>query len=58
MSVYNELGEEVATLFEEIAEAGRAYTCHFEASKLPSGLYFCTLRTDGKIGTKRMLLMK
>ena len=68
MKVYNVLGQEVATLFEGNAETGRTYTVRFSAtggsafggnaSNLPSGLYFYTLRSSGNAETKRMLLTK
>jgi hypothetical protein len=68
MKVYNVLGQEVATLFEGNADAGKINTVRFSAtggsafggnaSNLPSGLYFYTLRSAGKADTKRMLLLK
>jgi len=58
MKVYNVLGQEVVTLFEGNVEAGRINTARFNASNLPSGLYFYTLRTAGQTETKRMLLTK
>jgi hypothetical protein len=58
LKVYNVLGQEVTTLFEGSLEAGRINTVRFDASNLPSGLYFYTLRTGGKVETKRMLLLK
>ena len=58
MKVYNVLGQEVTTLFEGNAEAGKIQTARFNASNLPSGMYFYTLRSAGKVETKRMLLMK
>jgi hypothetical protein len=58
MKVYNVLGQEVATLFDGNAEAGRINTARFSASNLPSGLYFYTLRFAGQTETKRMLLTK
>jgi hypothetical protein len=58
LKVYNVLGQEVATLFEGNAEAGRINTVPFNGSNLPSGVYFYTLRTAGKAETKRMLLLK
>jgi hypothetical protein len=47
MKVYNILGQEVATLFEGNAEVGRINGARFDASNLPSGLYFYTLRSVG-----------
>jgi hypothetical protein len=58
MKVYNVLGQEVATLFDGNAEAGRINSARFNASNLPSGLYFYTLKTSGTSETKRMLLTK
>jgi len=58
MTVYNVLGQEVASLFDGNAEAGKINTARFNASNLPSGLYFYTLRSATQTETKRMLLMK
>jgi hypothetical protein len=58
MKVYNVLGQEVTTLFEGRAEAGKINAAQFNASNLPSGLYFYALRSAGKSDTKRMLLVK
>jgi hypothetical protein len=58
MKVYNVLGQEVASLFEGNAEAGKINTARFNASNLPNGMYFYTLRSAGKVETKRMILMK
>ncbi len=58
VKVYNVLGQEVATLFEGNAEAGRIYIARFDASRLSSGMYFYALRSAGKVETKRMLLLK
>jgi hypothetical protein len=58
LRVYNVLGQEAATLFEGNAEAGKINSARFDASSLPSGLYFYTLRNAAKTETKRMLLVK
>jgi hypothetical protein len=58
LKVYNVLGQEVAILFEEDAEAGTIYTARFDATNLASGLYFYRLRGAGIVETKRMLLIK
>jgi 3',5'-cyclic AMP phosphodiesterase CpdA len=58
LKVYNVLGQEVATLFEGNAEAGRINTALFNASSLPSGVYFYTLKSAGQTETKPMLLTK
>jgi hypothetical protein len=56
--VYSILGQEVATLFDANAEAGRIYTAHFDGATLPSGVYWYSLSSAGRFGTKRMLLLK
>jgi hypothetical protein len=58
MKVYNVLGQEVATLFDEMSEGGKIHSVLFDASNLPSGMYFYTLRAAGKVETKRMILLK
>jgi hypothetical protein len=58
MKVYNVLGQEMATVFEGNAETGKINTAQFNASNLPSGMYFYTLKSAGKTETKRMLLTK
>ena len=58
LKVYNLLGQEVKTLFDGDAETGRIYTALFDASDVASGVYFYTLRSGGKVDTKRMVLMR
>jgi hypothetical protein len=58
LKVYNLLGQEVAIAFEGIVEAEQINTARFDATSLPSGVYFYTLRSGGKVDTKRMLLMR
>ena len=65
LKVYDLLGREVATLVDEFKPAGR-YEINFEASLLPSGIYFYMLQavdpsTDSGqayIETKKMILLK
>jgi hypothetical protein len=58
IKVYNVLGQEVATLFDSNAEVGKINIARFNASNLPSGLYFYTLKGVDASETKRMLLTK
>jgi hypothetical protein len=58
VKVYNLLGQEVATAFAGNAEAGKINTARFDASNLPSGIYYYRLKSAGKVETKRMVLMK
>ena len=57
ISVYNILGNKVATLVNEFKPAGN-YTVDFNASKLSSGVYFYKIITNGFVQTKKMILEK
>jgi len=55
--VYDILGKEVATLVNESLNPG-AYEVNWDASQMPSGVYFYRLKTENSILTKKMLLIK
>ncbi len=57
MKIFNILGQEIRTLVNGYQNIGR-YTVRFDASQLPSGVYFCRLQADGMSLVKRMLLIK
>jgi hypothetical protein len=57
LKVYNSLGQEVATLVEEVQDPGFK-SIVFGASQLPSGVYFCGLQAGALIQSKKMLLLK
>jgi hypothetical protein len=57
LKVYNILGQEVATLKNEIQKAGR-YHVTFDGSKLSSGIYFYRLQTSNFNQVKKMMLVK
>jgi hypothetical protein len=57
LKVYDILGNEVANLVNEEKDQG-VYTVNFNAIGLSSGIYFYTLRADGFVQTKKMLLIK
>ncbi|HSQ76886.1 MAG TPA: T9SS type A sorting domain-containing protein, partial [Bacteroidota bacterium] len=56
LKVYNALGVEVAVVDEGERSAG-IHSVSFAASGLASGTYFYTLRTNGLIETKKMMLL-
>lgn len=57
LKVYDMLGKEVATLMNGNLNAG-SYTATFDASSLPSGVYFYKLQTEGFSEIKKMSLVK
>ncbi len=58
VTVYNLLGQEIATLFSGVANANDRYTLSFSATNLPSGVYLYTLRSSTSNETKKMLLLR
>jgi hypothetical protein len=57
LTVYNILGQEVATLVNGEQEPGR-YNVKFDANDLPSGIYFYRLEAGKFIEQKKMILIK
>jgi CubicO group peptidase (beta-lactamase class C family) len=57
LKIFNTLGEEIETLVNEYKTAGR-YQTEFNATNLPSGVYFYQLRAGSFVQTKKMLLLK
>lgn len=57
LSVYNVLGQEVATLVDGFISAGR-HTVNFNAQNLSTGVYIYRMEAAGKIFTQKMLLTK
>jgi len=57
LKVYDVLGKEIETLVNEKLQPG-TYSVEWNASQLPSGVYFYQLRTGDYIETKKMILLK
>jgi endo-1,4-beta-xylanase len=57
LSVYDNLGREVATLVNETKSAG-AYTVHWKAQDIPAGVYVYRLIAGDQTDSKKMLLVK
>jgi len=57
LKVYDVLGNEIATLVNEEKPAG-SYEVEWNASDLPSGIYYYQLRTSVFVETKKMILIK
>jgi 1,4-alpha-glucan branching enzyme len=57
LKIYDVLGNELATLVNEIQPAG-AYKVGFDAALFSSGVYFYQLRQNNSVITKKMILVK
>jgi len=57
LTVYDRLGREVKTLVDENKSAG-TYTIEFNASGLPSGIYFYRIKTDSRTEVRKMIFAK
>ena len=57
MKVYDILGKEVATLVNEVKNAG-SYSVDFNASNLTSGMYFYKVSVNGFSEVRKMMLIK
>ncbi len=57
LRVFDVLGREVAVLANGVQQPGR-YSVMFDASRLPSGTYFCRLVAGESVAVRRMMLVK
>lgn len=57
LKVYDVLGNEIVTLVNEQKNQGQ-YSVDFDASKLPSGVYFYRIQAGSYIDTKKMVLLR
>jgi hypothetical protein len=57
LKVYNVLGQEVATLVNEVKQPG-TYTVQWDASGMASGMYFYRIQAGDFVATRRLLLLK
>ncbi len=57
LKVYDILGKEIVTLIDEIEPAGN-YQVEFNASSLPSGVYFYKIMAGTYTAVRKMLLLK
>jgi hypothetical protein len=57
LKVYNLLGQEIASLVDEVKEAGH-HTISWNATDQASGVYFYSLETNDFSATKKMVFMK
>ena len=57
LEIFNILGQQVATLVNEVKPAGK-YTIDFNASELSSGVYIYKLSAGDQLFSKKMILLK
>jgi hypothetical protein len=57
LAIYNVLGERVAVLAEGYRTAS-VHRVFFDASRLPSGMYFYRLETPGGVKTRRLQIIR
>jgi hypothetical protein len=57
LRVYDILGREVTTIFSGAIPAG-SYTRQWDASDVPSGVYFYQLKAGSYLETKKLVLLK
>ncbi len=58
LTVFNLLGQEIASLFSGIADPGQIYTARFDATELTNGVYFYKLVNNNRSSIKKMILLK
>ena len=57
LKIYDLLGREIATLINEEKPAGK-YEVEFNATNLPSGIYFYRIQAGDFIKTRKMVLLR
>jgi len=57
IEIYNLLGQKIVTLFDGYKAAGY-HVVEFDASNLPTGMYFYRIQTEKFQGIKKMILVK
>ncbi len=57
LTVYDITGREVAALVDDYVDTGR-YRLTFDASVLANGIYIYKLESEGRVATKKMVLLK
>jgi hypothetical protein len=57
LAIYNTLGQEIDVLVDHVKQAGN-YAITWNASNMPSGVYFYKLETGNQVVTRKMMLIK
>jgi hypothetical protein len=57
LKIYNLIGQEVATLVNDVLTSG-SHTASFNAGSMASGVYFYTIKAGGFVSSRKMMLLK
>jgi len=57
MVIYNIRGQKVVSIVNEVLSAGQQ-SVHWDATKIPSGIYFCQLKMGSTVKTNKLALIK
>ena len=57
LTIFNVSGQSISVLKDELQQSGN-HIVSWKAKGLPSGLYFCTLKTNNYTDTKKMVLLR
>jgi hypothetical protein len=58
VKAFDILGREVATLYDNIAQAGKNYTATFNGSRFASGVYLYSIESNNQRIVKKMVMLK
>ena len=58
LKIFDLLGRQIAIIFDGEAEAGRLHRVHWDAARMPSGMYVAKLESNGKRMTRRLAVVK
>jgi pectinesterase len=58
LKIYNILGQELETLFDNQADPGKVYEVTFSGNRFSTGVYFACLTTKDAVKIQKMLLVK
>jgi hypothetical protein len=58
VEVYGYSGSPERILYNDLARGGVSYKLVFNPADLPSGIHYCVIRTNGKVFTTRLLLVR
>jgi pectin methylesterase-like acyl-CoA thioesterase len=58
LHVFNAIGQQVATIFDGKTQRGQVYRASFDATSLPSGIYFARLEASGNQLVRKLCFVK